>query len=433
MNQPMSPRDGSLAVDRTLPSVGDDERPLLRAGDIVASKFRVEQVIGEGAMGVVYRAHHVLLDLPVALKVLSVAGADDEGTARFFAEARVAARIRSEHVCALVDVGMFEDGTPYIAMERLEGMDLADLVAAQGPLPIPFVIEVVLQVLDGLAHAHAAGVVHRDVKPTNVFVDMRRPDRPCAKLIDFGVCKSDYLRGVTRVGAFIGSPSYMAPEQIVDSRGVDARTDIWAIGVVLFELLTGVVPFEGATMDAVIGRILRQDPPSLRARRPDVPRRLETIVTRCLQRAPERRFADVAELGAALRDVLAFASLPPGSPAPPASRAEPESVTLQIPTVPLRTPVPPSVRPWERDATIRTSPPSATPRPQTVWSLGATAVLLLAAATVVGGAHHAWVRARASAASPGVEQPVAPPPPLVDRDRSDASVARDAAAVTPRE
>jgi hypothetical protein len=275
-------------------------------GQILAGKFRIERVLGQGGMGVVVAATHIQLDERVALKfLLPEALSNPEAVARFAREARAAVKIKSEHVARVSDVGTLESGSPYMVMEYLEGRDLADWVRHSGAMRIPDAVEFVLQASEAIAEAHALGIVHRDLKPANLFVTQRVDGSPCIKVLDFGISKltspgSNSDMGMTRTSAVMGSPLYMSPEQMSSTRNVDARTDIWALGIILYEVLTGRVPFEAETMPQLCGMILQDPPRPLRALRQDVPEALEWVVLRCLQKNRDARFANVAELAAAL-------------------------------------------------------------------------------------------------------------------------------------
>jgi serine/threonine protein kinase len=270
------------------------------ADRVIAGKYRIEGVLGRGAMAVVHAAHHELLDEPVALKMLYADVARiPEATTRFLHEAKVAARIKSPNVCRILDVGVAEDGAPYIAMERLDGMNLDDLIEARRTFAITEAIDLVVQVLHGVEAAHALGVVHRDLKPANLVV-CEGPSGHVVKIVDFGVSKSGLLSELTVAGAMLGSPTHMSPEQIHDSRSVDARADIWAIGVILYELLTGVLPFDGVTTGDVLARILEEPPAPLHTLRPDIPEALDAIVLKCLRSARDERFARAIDLREAL-------------------------------------------------------------------------------------------------------------------------------------
>jgi serine/threonine protein kinase len=277
-------------------------------GQILAGKYRVERVLGEGGMGVVLAAHHLHLDKRVALKFLRPeVAANRELVARFSNEARSAGKIQSEHVAKVLDVGVLDDGSPYMVMEYLEGTDLSGLIRQRGSLPGPEAIEYVLQACEALAEAHVAGIVHRDLKPANLFLTRRADGSPSVKVLDFGISKAALSndpagQALTQTSAVLGSPSYMAPEQLKSARQVDARTDIWALGIILHELMTGEVAFRADTVPELYVSILQAAPTSLRARLPGAPPALEAVLLRCLEKDPARRFASVGELALALAE-----------------------------------------------------------------------------------------------------------------------------------
>jgi serine/threonine protein kinase len=302
----------------------------VREGDIIAGKYRIDRVLGAGAMGVVVAAHHLKLDERVAIKFLQPeALANAEAVVRFEREARAAVRIKSEHVARVLDVGTLENGAPYMVMEHLEGIDLAAWLQERGPIPIAQAVEFVLQALEAIAEAHRLGIVHRDLKPANLFVVRRADGLDAIKVLDFGISKlsltgeasfaagqdemlageraekrADHARhesmSMTRTATAMGSPFYMSPEQIQSARDVDARTDIWAIGITLWELLTGKVPFGATTMPELCMRICTAPLPPLRERWPDAPAGLERVIARCLEKDRRQRYPNVAELAAAL-------------------------------------------------------------------------------------------------------------------------------------
>jgi serine/threonine-protein kinase len=283
--------------------------PGVRLGDVLAGKYKVERVLGRGGMGVVVAAHHIHLDERVAIKFLLPHGvADAEAMERFGREARAAVKIKSEHVARIIDVGSLESGAPYIVMEYLEGGDLARWLRTSGLMPIEQAVELVLQVCEAIAEAHALGIVHRDLKPANLFW-VRRPDGLLSvKVLDFGISKVTPLGGtdgdpsVTRTNTFVGSPHYMSPEQMRSSRDVDARADVWSLGAILFQLVTGRRPFEAEQLPDLFVKIATAPAPSVRSLRPDVPPKLERAVQRCLEKDLDRRFANVAELALALAE-----------------------------------------------------------------------------------------------------------------------------------
>jgi eukaryotic-like serine/threonine-protein kinase len=274
-------------------------------GQILAGKYRVDRVLGAGGMGVVVAATHLQLEERVAIKfLLPEALQNAEAVARFGREARAAVKIRGEHVARVIDVGALETGAPFMVMEYLDGHDLSELIRDRGVMPPVDAVDAVLQACEALAEAHALGIVHRDLKPANLFM-IRRPDgTPSVKVLDFGISKltnataSDHaLTGTTAV---MGSPLYMSPEQMTASRDVDARADIWAIGVVLYELLSGRVPFSAETLPQICALILTVAPPTIRQFVPSVPVALQAVVLRCLEKDRSSRFQNIGELARAL-------------------------------------------------------------------------------------------------------------------------------------
>ncbi|HEX3770978.1 MAG TPA: protein kinase [Polyangiaceae bacterium] len=274
----------------------------VEAGQILAGKYRVERVLGRGGMGVVVAARHIELDDLVALKfLLPEALGSEEAVARFLREARASVRIKSEHVARVHDVGTLETGAPYIVMEYLEGSDLAALLRARGPRPVEEVVDFVTQACEAMAGAHVLGIVHRDLKPSNLMVVRRNDGSECVKVLDFGISKVSGGGGrMTQSLAVLGSPSYMSPEQMMSTRDVDARTDIWSMGAILYELLTGELPFVGETLPALGMVIATQEPTPIRSYRSDVPPGVEAVIARCLAKRADQRFQNVGELAAAL-------------------------------------------------------------------------------------------------------------------------------------
>jgi serine/threonine protein kinase len=279
------------------------DRPLA-PGDVVAGKYRIERILGEGGMGYVLGARNITLDEPVAIKILKAdAVSSTEAVARFFREARAAVRMKGEHVAKVLDVGALDDGTPYMLMELLEGADLSAVVEQRGCLPVETAVDYVLQSCEALAEAHALGIVHRDIKPSNLFLTTGVDGLPSIKVLDFGISKAtnaiDATRpdfGLTETQTVMGSPQYMAPEQMRSSRRVDGRTDIWGLGTIMHELLTGEPPFVASSMPELFAMILQDPAPPLRAKRNDVPPALDAIVLKCLEKAPDARPATVLEL-----------------------------------------------------------------------------------------------------------------------------------------
>jgi len=273
-------------------------------GSLIGGKFRLERVLGEGGMGVVYAAVHLDLRKHVAIKLIrDELATHPEVVERMLNEARIAASLRSEHVARVLDVGTLDTGAPFIVMEYLDGADLATMLEEQGPLSPTTAIDYVIQACEAVAEAHAAGIVHRDIKPDNIFISNGADGEPMAKVLDFGVSKvlvGDRAGGVvTNPSSLIGSPSYMAPEAMQDSEQAGAPADVWSLGAVLYELVSGQRPFGGKNLPEVCAKVLSVDPPLLQTVAPGVPAALEEIVLRCLERDPTKRIT-VLELAAAL-------------------------------------------------------------------------------------------------------------------------------------
>jgi serine/threonine-protein kinase len=273
----------------------------LRPGDVVAGKYRVERVLGEGGMGLVVAAHHMQLDERVALKVLLAKTPGEEGIARFEREARAAVKIKSEHVARVSDVGQLDDGTPYMVMEYLEGVDLAGWLKQRGPLPVDLAVDFTLQACEALAEAHAMGIVHRDLKPGNLFC-VQRAGAPSIKVLDFGISKftTPGKHDMTRTDHVFGSPQYMSPEQLRSAKDVDPRADIWSMGAILFELVTGRAPFLAQSITELAFMIANVPTPYVGDLRSGVAHGLEQVIARCLEKDRTKRFQNVGELAVSL-------------------------------------------------------------------------------------------------------------------------------------
>ena len=273
-------------------------------GEVIGERYRVEGPIGEGGMGIVCRATHVGLETPVAIKLIRPDFKDDvEFVRRFLNEARRAAALKSDRIARVHDVGQLDSGEPYLVMELLEGIELERYLLQHGPLAPIDAVNVALQLCEGLAEAHAAGIVHRDIKPSNAFLVRRADGRFAVKILDFGISKQlvDGRTSITNKDQSLGSPQYMSPEQMLDPSSVDHRSDIWSVGVVLYELLIGKRPFDGTTVPEVCAKVLTAPFTEPHVEVPNIDRELEGIVMRCLDKDPDRRFADVSELGHTLQ------------------------------------------------------------------------------------------------------------------------------------
>jgi serine/threonine-protein kinase len=301
----MSEREGEAAPATAVPV----------PGTVLAGKYCVEGVLGTGGMGYVLAATHMHLDERVAMKFLHADVTKDPNVVkRFLREAKAAIKIRSEHVVRVLDVGTLEDGVPYMVMEHLQGKDLELTLETNGPMPVQVCVDYVLQACEALAEAHVQGLVHRDLKPANLFVTKRADGSPLVKVLDFGISKITGPKGaelgLTKTSSLMGTPRYMAPEQMRAARSVDARADIWALGVNMYELLTGRQPFVGETLTEVCVSVIEDSPPPIAQLRPEVPRGLDAAVQRCLEKDPSKRFQSVAELAGALAEFASVAGHP---------------------------------------------------------------------------------------------------------------------------
>jgi eukaryotic-like serine/threonine-protein kinase len=355
-------------------------------GHLLAGKYRIERVIGAGGMGVVVAATHIHIGQRVAIKfLLPHAQADAHAMARFAREARALAQIESEHVGRVIDVGVLDEGQPYMVLECLTGRNLAEVMATRGALDIDEATAYVLEACQAMAEAHALGIIHRDLKPENLFLAERADGSRIIKVIDFGVSKiradMAFLRSVelvTVTSAVVGSPLYMSPEQLRAARDVDARTDIWSLGVTLYELLTGQGPFRWSTLPELCAAILKDPPRPLRELRADVPEALEAVVMRCLAKEPALRPASAGVLAQELWPfampgvALAMSHISPAArsvrePCLPSSGPCPRALPSRSSETPAPAPLSAAARPAERSAvahvTQRSSAAPVAPEP----------------------------------------------------------------------
>jgi tRNA A-37 threonylcarbamoyl transferase component Bud32 len=298
-------RHSTPRTDLTTPPAPapDGAVPAFANGSLIDGKYLVEETVAEGGIGIVVVAKHLALDQRVAIKYLKPAARENPSTLeRFVREGRLAAQIASDHVVRVLDVGSIPEGGPYIVMEYLVGEDLGHVVR-RGPVPVSRAVDYMLQACDALAAAHALRIVHRDIKPENLFLAERASNTAIVKVVDFGISKVAPERDEagrwaheTADGERFGTPLYMSPEQLRSTSSVDPRTDVWSFGVTLHELITGSLPFEGNDLPQLCTSILTGQPIALTTVRPDAPPLLEAVILRCLEKDPDLRFQNLAEL-----------------------------------------------------------------------------------------------------------------------------------------
>ena len=330
--QRVSPPPSSEKVSGRVPRQELVALPAL--GTTLAGKYRIDRVLGEGGMGIVYEAFHLRLQQRVAIKMLlPLVLADPEFVARFEREARAIATLESPHVAKILDVDTSPEGLPYMVIEYLDGHDLAEELTTRGRFPVAEAAALVLEACVPIAEAHALGVVHRDLKPSNLFLATKGAQRRLV-LIDFGVSKvlADSATKMTSSFQGLGTPHYMSPEQIRCPSNVDQRSDVWSLGIILYELLTGTTPFNGAAT-SVIAAIVADPLPLPRTFRPDIPESLQSVVMHALEKDVDKRFQDIASMAAALAPFAPAEELVLPMSVPPPPRL-PRIVTL--PFAPLQ-------------------------------------------------------------------------------------------------
>lgn len=345
-------------------------------GQVLEGKFRVENVIGEGAMGLVVEATHLDLEERVALKFLrDEAKARPDLASRFAREARASATIKNDHVARVYDVGT-HDGAPFIVMEYLVGRDLEQILHAGGPLDPTEAVELVIQACEGLTAAHTQGIVHRDIKPGNLFVSEHGGIRQL-KLLDFGISKAGLKKGTLEdvdlltgdTTQIMGSPHYMSPEQIRSTKDVDLRADIWSLGVVLFELITGKTPFDASEITGIIAQVLHEPHRTARSLVPDIPTGLEEVIDHCLQKEPAKRYQCAADVAVAL---LPFAPKRSRAVAERATKMQARAAGADLPPESLP---PPVYRPTPPPPVVAPPAPEPPARASLAW-LALLAVVL---------------------------------------------------------
>jgi serine/threonine-protein kinase len=329
----------AVSSDASLqPTPAQDPTPFV-TGEVLDGKYRIGDLLGEGAMGLVFEAQHLLLDKKVAIKVLrpELTG-QEELRRRFEIEARAAAAVSHPNVVTVSDMGRTSRGAVYFVMARLVGETLAERLARMGRLPFWAVVAIAVQILDALEAAHALGLVHRDLKLENVFLATSSGGRERVKILDFGVAKVASLAGspsATRSGVLVGTPEFMAPEQARGDRDIDARADLYALAVILYRMISGRAPFQGDSAMAMIAALLTEKPPDLGMLRPDLPPSVVTLITSAMSRDRERRPGSAAEFRARLHAACAE----PPSPEQPGLRPSRDLVPLDQHQPEPRTPV----------------------------------------------------------------------------------------------
>ena len=413
----------------------------IRIGEILAGKYRVERVLGMGGMGVVVEAVHIELDQRVALKfMLPEAAANEAAVERFSREARASAKLQSDNIVHVTDVGTLASGEPFMVMEYLEGEDLGQILQAHGPLGVGDAIDYVLQACAGLAEAHAAGIIHRDLKPANLVLARRVDTVSVVKIVDFGISKvkvPGVVGKLTNVRDLMGSPLYMSPEQLASSSDVDARTDIWSLGVILYELLTDAAPFEGETLPQLCSAVMIAVPLPILEKRPDLPAGLAAVVGKCLAKKANDRYPNVGELADALASfappqssaTLVRISRVSGNVPPPAAvrpSSPPERPHLELVEQPLGH----TASSWTPDRTIPVTPRSS----RRLWLAvalvsavaGAAGVFVLRREDVAGGS---LASERSAPASTGSAESA--PVPSETRIPSPVAIAASSPTPTP--
>ena len=383
----------------------------IHLGQVIEGKYRIDRILGQGGMGVVVQATHLVLEQRVAMKFLlpSVA-TNEEVAARFLREAKAAIKIRSEHVARIMDVSGTDSDIPFLVMEYLHGKDLSAIIKQRGPLPVRDAVDYVLHACEALGEAHAQGIVHRDLKPANLFLTTRADGTDCVKVLDFGISKvaaGGDGSSLTRTRGMMGSPLYMSPEQARSARDATTQSDIWSMGIVLYELLTGRTPFKGESVMELCSDLLNTFPPPPSELRPELPKGLDAAVMRCIEKEPSNRFNNVAELAGALAPFGAAGAWESARVTARVLGLHPLAGAGQVVEMPPTEPVP------QLKSTLPETPLAAPPRVgETVGSWGAThpslqvkskagpkvaiAVAGLAIVSLVVGAGLFWLRSSSS-------------------------------------
>ncbi|HEX8338912.1 MAG TPA: serine/threonine-protein kinase [Pyrinomonadaceae bacterium] len=437
----LCPADGEV-----LKRAGNDDRLV---GQVLAGKYRIDDKIDEGGMGCVYRATHVLMEKVVAVKVLHPAlAADDKIVQRFTREAKAASRISHPHAINVTDFGESDNGVVYLVMEYLRGRTLKDVVRASGPMTLQRTVEIVRQVAGALDAAHAEGVVHRDLKSDNIMLE-EATGGDWAKVLDFGIAKIQQTErsvhetdpGLTAPNLIIGTPQYMSPEQCSQASDIDARSDIYSFGVIIYELLTGHVPFTGDSPTAIMMKHIQDPPPSVLDERQDLPAEVGRVVARALAKRPEDRFQKAGEMAAALATAALQAPMADAAAVPPLLDTE-RIGSPTSPNEPARTTV---VGREDDEATVVSAnyvrsgmtgeelPPVVAPLPEPSFNPWRVAVPAIAVIAIIFAVVFTFQRRGVSTEQPQADatplqadpnsqpgQPISPPTGQAERDLSAA-------------
>ncbi len=419
------------------------ELQLPQPGEFIAGKYRVERVLGTGGMGTVLAVRHLGLDEPRAIKLMLPRGLElPQARERFFREARAAAKLRSDHAVKVHDVAVSPEGFPYIEMEMLEGADLSQLLKRMGAVPIAQAVKWIADACEPLGEAHALGIVHRDLKPGNLFLALKPGGGDSIKVLDFGIAKTLQMvetdPSLTGTNASFGSPLYMSPEQMRGARFAEPRSDLWALGVVLYELVTGRRPFQAESATALALVVTSDDPAPPTTLRPDLPPAVEAVIMRCLSKRPEGRYASAAELAVALRGALS-----PAGAEPRAAQPSFADMRAPLPSLPSATPSSPGglsqalLSPAASPPMVVAPYPTGSPSQPTVATLSTTVGGRRSNgnALLIGGAIAAvmlsttvgillWRAGSSSTATATAAAPAAPvpPPPVPEAPAPEAPV-----------
>ena len=399
-----------------------------RVGKILGGKYRLVRLLGAGGMGEVYEAQHELIGRRFAIKFLHPQlASNSEVVARFQREAQAAGGLENENIAAVVDAGTADDGAPYLVMEYLDGEDLAHLLMRGGALPLSRAVFIMIQACRGLAAAHGRGIVHRDLKPENLYICRRNDGSDLVKVLDFGIAKLHTGRAstsLTQTGTTMGTPYYMSLEQARGAKEVDHRTDIYALGVILYEMLSGAKPHPGESYNAILYHVLTQEPAPLDSMRPDLPPSLSAIVQKAMAREPGDRYASVAEFMEALIPLSGRTLTPLRSQAGlpvvlGATMKSPVSLRAMAVPAPLKAETP----------EIPDDVPAGSRSRVVVWAMSAAVAVLLVALGLWFGLHREPKQQVAAPAPPAL--PVPAPTPAAVPVPAPVPVAAPEPAATP--